>query len=47
MVSYTTINQSGRSIQIMLLVMASFLSLSLVISALLNWYNRRIAIVER
>ncbi|RMG98409.1 MAG: ABC transporter permease subunit [Chloroflexi bacterium] len=46
-VSYTTINQSGRAIQIMLIVMGSYLSLSLIISALLNWYNRRIALVER
>jgi ABC-type amino acid transport system permease subunit len=29
------------------LVMLAYLSLSLAISALLNWYNRRVAIVER
>ncbi len=46
-VANTTINQSGRAIQIMLLVMGSYLILSLFISALLNWYNKRIALVER
>lgn len=46
-VSFVTINQSGRPIQIMLLVMASFLTLSLLISALLNWYNQKVALVER
>ncbi|MCB0037545.1 MAG: ABC transporter permease subunit [Anaerolineales bacterium] len=43
----TTINQSGRAIQIMLLVMGTYLMLSLAISALLNWYNNRISLVER
>ena len=43
----TTINQSGRSIQIILLVMAFYLSISLSVSALLNWYNRRNQLQER
>ena len=46
-ISYTTLNQSGRVLQVFLLVMGAYLSLSLLISALLNWYNRRIALVER
>jgi general L-amino acid transport system permease protein len=46
-VSFVTINQAGRPIQIMLLVMGTFLILSLLISALLNWYNERVALVER
>lgn len=45
--SFTTLNQSGRPIQIFIIVMAFYLSISLIISALLNWYNRRIALVER
>jgi general L-amino acid transport system permease protein len=47
MVSTTTINQSGRIIQVILIAMAVYLSFSLFISFLLNWYNRRIALVER
>ena len=46
-VSYTTLNQSGRAVQVFIIVMASYLALSLIISFLLNWYNRRISLVER
>jgi general L-amino acid transport system permease protein len=45
--SFTTLNQSGRIIQVFVLVMGTYLSFSLFISFLLNWYNRRIALVER
>ncbi len=43
----TVLNQSGRAIESMLLVMVIFLGINLLTSALMNWYNRRIAIVER
>ncbi len=46
-ISYTTLNQSGRAVQVFMIVMAAYLSLSLFISFLLNWYNRRISLVER
>lgn len=46
-VTNTIGNQSGRVIQVFALVMLAYLMLSLAISALLNWYNRRVAIVER
>ncbi|MFO7683510.1 MAG: ABC transporter permease subunit [Chloroflexota bacterium] len=46
-VSYTTLNQSGRAVQVFIIVMAAYLTLSLFISFLLNWYNRRISLVER
>ncbi len=46
-VSYTTLNQSGRAVQVFIIVMAAYLTLSLIISFLLNWYNRRILLVER
>jgi general L-amino acid transport system permease protein len=46
-VTNTIGNQSGRNIQVVALVMLSYLALSLAISALLNWYNQRVAIVER
>ncbi len=46
-IAYTTLNQSGRSVQVFMIVMAAYLTLSLTISFLLNWYNRRIALVER
>ncbi len=47
MVSFTTMNQSGRSLQLMLLMMLVYLSISLVFSGLLNWYNSRNMLVER
>jgi general L-amino acid transport system permease protein len=46
-VTNTIGNQAGRPIQVVALVMLSYLALSLAISALLNWYNQRVAIVER
>ncbi|MEZ4517435.1 MAG: ABC transporter permease subunit [Chloroflexota bacterium] len=45
--AFTTLNQSGRPIQVFLIVMGTYLSFSLLISAFLNWYNQRIAFVER
>ncbi len=45
--AYTTLNQSGRVIQIFFLAMGTYLLFSLVISFFLNWYNRRVALVER
>jgi general L-amino acid transport system permease protein len=43
----TVLNQSGRAIESMLLVMVIFLGINLLTSAFMNWYNRRVAIVER
>ena len=37
-----TLNQTGREMEAMILVMAVYLAISLVISALMNLYNRRI-----
>lgn len=43
----TTQNQTGRAVENVAILMIFFLSLSLLISLLMNWYNRRIALVER
>lgn len=43
----TAINQTGQAIEGVALIMAVFLTISLGISALMNWYNRRVALVER
>ncbi|MCB9419102.1 MAG: ABC transporter permease subunit [Ardenticatenaceae bacterium] len=43
----TMINQSGRSLQLVVIMAAIYLSISLIISAFLNWYNKQIALVER
>ena len=42
-----TLNQSGKEMECMILVLLLYLSFSLVISLFMNWYNKRIALVER
>jgi general L-amino acid transport system permease protein len=46
-VGNTVMNQSGFAVQVILIFMASYLTLSLSISAFLNWYNTRVSLVER
>jgi general L-amino acid transport system permease protein len=46
-VSNTIINQSGRAVEMITLVMATYLTLSLLTSVFMNWYNQRIRLVER
>jgi general L-amino acid transport system permease protein len=46
-VAFTTMNQSGRTLQLMLLMMLAYLAISLVFSLILNWYNERSKLVER
>ncbi len=46
-VANTTMNQSGRTLQLFILMMVVYMIISLVFSILLNWYNERIKLVER
>jgi general L-amino acid transport system permease protein len=46
-VSNTIINQSGRAVEMISLVMATYLSFSLITSVFMNWYNQKIRLVER
>ena len=46
-VANTTLNQTGQAIEAIALIMAVFLTISLSISFFMNWYNARIALVER
>jgi general L-amino acid transport system permease protein len=46
-VANTMLNQSGRVVEVFLMIMASYLSMSLTISLIMNFVNRRIQIVER
>lgn len=46
-VSQTIGNQSGQNIQIIALVMGTYLLMSLVIAGIMNFVNKRIQIVER
>ena len=42
-----TMNQTGRELECMLLLMGFYLIVSLLISSVLNWYNARVALKER
>jgi general L-amino acid transport system permease protein len=46
-VAGTTINQTGQAIEGVGLMMIVYLVLSLVTSAFMNWYNKKIKLVER
>jgi general L-amino acid transport system permease protein len=43
----TSLNQTGQAIEIIALSMLFYLTVSLIISLLMNWYNRATALVER
>ena len=43
----TAMMQTGRAIEIVAITMATYLTISLAISVLMNWYNKRIAIQEK
>lgn len=46
-ISGTIINQTGRAIEMMAIVMIIYLTLSILTSLFMNWYNDRVRIVER
>lgn len=46
-VTSTIINQSGRAVEMISLVMLTYLMLSLLTSLFMNWYNQKIRLVER
>lgn len=46
-VGNTIINQTGQAVEGIAMIMAVYLTLSLLIAAFMNWYNKRIALKER
>jgi general L-amino acid transport system permease protein len=46
-IANTTLNQTGQAIEGIAYIMAVYLTVSLSISFFMNWYNARIALVER
>jgi general L-amino acid transport system permease protein len=46
-IANTTINQSGRAVECIAIIMLVYLTTSLSTSLLMNWYNQRVAIKER
>jgi general L-amino acid transport system permease protein len=43
----TTLNQTGQAIEIIGITMGCYLVISVTTSLFMNWYNRRVALVER
>ncbi len=43
-IANTTLNQTGQAIEGILIIMLVYLTISLSISAFMNWYNRRVAL---
>lgn len=46
-VANTTINQTGQAIEGIAMIMAVYLFFSLTTSAFMNWYNKKVKLVER
>ncbi len=47
LVTNTTMNQTGQAIEGIAIMMGVYLTLSIVISLFMNWYNARVALKER
>ena len=43
----TALMQTGRAIEIVTITMLTYLTLSISISILMNWYNKKVALTER
>ena len=43
----TVLNNTGQAVEVIVITMAVYLTISLATSLLMNWYNARIALVER
>lgn len=43
----TVLNQTGQAVEIILMTMGVYLTISLLTSAFMNWFNQRMALVER
>ncbi len=43
----TTLNQTGQAVEVIAITMVFYCTVSLLISLYMNWYNKRIALVER
>jgi general L-amino acid transport system permease protein len=46
-VASPTLNQTGKAIEAMLIIMVTYLTISLIISLFMNWYNQSVQLKER
>jgi general L-amino acid transport system permease protein len=43
----TVLNQTGQAVEVLLMTMGVYLTLSIITSIFMNWYNAKMALVER
>jgi len=43
----TSLNQTGQAVEIVAMTMAVYLTISLTLSVVMNWYNKSVALKER
>ena len=41
------VSKTGQAVEVILMTMGVYLAISLLTSLLMNWFNRRMALVER
>jgi general L-amino acid transport system permease protein len=46
-IANTTMNQTGQAIELISLIILVYLSFSLLTSLFMNWFNKKMAVVER
>ncbi len=46
-IANTSLNQTGRAVECISIIMAVYLTISLLTAGFMNWYNRKVAIKER
>lgn len=46
-VASTTFNQTGRAPEVMLIIMVTYLTISLIISLVMNWFNQKVQLKQR
>ncbi|AIN90230.1 general L-amino acid transporter permease AapQ [Brucella abortus] len=43
----TILNQTGQAVEVVAIWMVIYLGISLIVSGLMNWFNAKMALVER
>lgn len=46
-IANTTMNQTGQAVELIILIIVVYLSFSLITSVFMNWFNKKMALVER
>jgi general L-amino acid transport system permease protein len=46
-VSNTISNKTGKAVEMLLVVMVTYLTFNLIIASLMNWFNRTVQLKER